>query len=125
MRVGPLLGDARFSATTLVGLRDLDRVEVREAPAIVRRLWRGPVAAMTVMNRVYVDPRLFDADSGKLAQLLLHELVHVRQWHDAGPVRFLVRYAGDYVRARLAGHGHEVAYRSIRYEVEARSIAGS
>jgi hypothetical protein len=105
-------------------LGDLDRVEIRPAPAILRFLWNEPVAAMTVMHRVYVDPRLFDADPDTLARLILHELVHVRQWNDAGPVRFLVRYVGDYLRARLGGRNHQDAYRAIRYEVEARRIAG-
>lgn len=79
---------------------------------------------MTVMHRVYVDPRVFDADPDTLASLLLHELVHVRQWRDAGPRRFLIRYVGDYARGRLAGRNHDESYRGIRYEVEARRIAG-
>ena len=87
-------------------------------------MWKGPVSAMTVMHRVYLDPRLFDADPEWLARLLLHELVHVRQWRDAGPGHFLVRYVGDYLRARFAGRSHEESYRGIRYEVEARRIAG-
>jgi hypothetical protein len=87
-------------------------------------MWRGPVAAMTVMHRVYVDPHLFDSDPEMLASLLLHELVHVRQWRDAGARRFLVRYVGDYLRGRLSGRTHEESYRGIRYEVEARRISG-
>ena len=123
MRVGPLLGSGHSSAAALVGLGDLDRVEIRPAPRALRLLWREPVAAMTLRNRVYVDPRLFDHDAEGLASLLLHELVHVRQWRDAGARRFLVRYLGDYVRGRLAGRDHGNAYRGIRYEVEARRIA--
>ena len=88
-------------------------------------MWRGRVAAMTVKHRVYVDPRLLTDGAEGLAPLLLHELVHVRQWRDAGPRRFLVRYAGDYLRARLAGRNHNESYMGIRYEVEARRIAGS
>jgi hypothetical protein len=125
VRIGPLLGRSRPSAAALVGLADLDRVDVRPAPRILRRLWRKPVSAMTVMDRVYLDPLLLGADRETLARLLLHELVHVRQWRDAGPRRFLVRYVGDYLRAMLAGRNHDEAYRGIRYEVEARRIAGS
>ncbi|MEX1272047.1 MAG: DUF4157 domain-containing protein, partial [Acidimicrobiia bacterium] len=120
MRIGPLLGGARSSAAALVGLGDLHRVQVLRAPRALQFLWRGPVAAMTVRDRVYVDPRLFDAETDELATLLLHELVHVRQWRDAGPRRFLTRYVGDYLRGRLAGRTHDESYRGIRYEVEAR-----
>lgn len=122
MRVGPLLGATPYSAAALVGLSHLDRVEIRPAPPILRFLWNRPVAAMTLGYRVYVDPRLLDSDPEQLGELLLHELVHVRQWADAGAVRFLVRYLGDYLRARLGGRRHEEAYRAIRYEVEARRI---
>lgn len=123
MRIGSLLGGDEFPTAALVGLGDLDRVDIRRAPPLLRFLWNGPIAAMTVMHRVYVDPRLFEADPERLAPLLLHELVHVRQWNDAGPGRFLFRYVGDYLRGRLAGRTHDESYRGIRYEVEARRIA--
>jgi len=49
---------------------------------------------------------------------LAHELVHVRQWHENGFVRFLARYLGDSWRARVAGGDR---YRDNRFEVEARA----
>ena len=125
MRVGPLPGGSRLvAAAALAGVRDPERIAIRLAPRFLQSLWRGPVTAMTIGNRVYIDPRLLAADPEAQARLLLHELVHVRQWRDVGPVRFLVRYVTDYLRARLAGSGHEESYRGIRYEVEARRIAG-
>jgi hypothetical protein len=80
--------------------------------------------AMTVRRRVYVDPVVLSDDPSVLGLLLIHEFVHVRQWAHAGPVRFLARYLWDYTRGRLTGRSHLEAYRSIRYEAEARAIAG-
>jgi hypothetical protein len=57
-----------------------------------------------------------------LARLLLHELVHVRQWRDAGPVRFLARYLGDYLRGRLRG---ETTTRPIGGSDTRSRLAGS
>src|SRR3954469_23553524 len=51
--------------------------------------------------------------------LLRHEEEHVRQWHRLGPVRFLWRYVGSYIRWRVRGYGHWAAYRRIPLEVEA------
>jgi hypothetical protein len=56
-------------------------------------------------------------------RLLRHELVHVRQWRELGPVRFSVRYVGSYLRARLSGLSHRDAYLQIPFEVEARALA--
>jgi len=51
--------------------------------------------------------------------LIAHELVHVRQFADLGPLRFLGKYVGSYMRFRLNGYGHMAAYRRIPLEVEA------
>ncbi|MEX2654024.1 MAG: DUF4157 domain-containing protein [Acidimicrobiia bacterium] len=127
MRVGPLITGAGFEISAirdLTGLVDFDRVDIRPAPDWMLRVWRGPVAAMTVMNRIFVHPRWLSGDEPNFGPLLVHELVHVRQWTEAGPVRFIVRYVNDYLRARLSGCDHDTSYRRIRYEVEAGRIAG-
>lgn len=104
------------------GIADVDQVPIRPAPRLMRRLWVGPVWAMTLPWAIYVDPsRVSDP---RLARIVFHELVHVRQWRQLGAMRFLGRYLADYVRARVGGASHEAAYRGIRYEVEARTIAG-
>lgn len=124
MALGPLLDRAGLDASTvsrLVGAFDLGGVDVRPAPTWMRRLWRGPVAAMTLGRRVFLASD--DLPAEVLRRLLIHELVHVRQWQQAGAVRFLRRYLGDYIRSRLRGLGHESAYRGIRYETEAHHIA--
>ena len=124
MRVGRLLGNVGLDSAVVMGvtgLSDLSGVEVLPAPAWMRRMWVGDVGAMTVMSRIFMRPDLIARPD---ARLLVHELVHVRQWRTEGFVRFLLTYALDYVRARLRGAAHGEAYGSIRYEVEAVSIAG-
>ncbi len=51
--------------------------------------------------------------------LIAHELEHVRQYHDLGFVRFLVRYLVAYAALRLRGYPHPAAYRRIPAEVSA------
>lgn len=104
------------------GLTEVDRVPIRLAPRWMQRMWVGPVWAMTLPWAIYVHPaRVRDP---RLGRIVFHELVHVRQWQQLGAVRFLARYLFDYLRARLRGANHAAAYRGIRFEVEARTIAG-
>ena len=127
MAAGPFLVRAGMDPAmvqSLTGVSDLDTVRVRSAPGWLRRLWIGPVQATTIMGTIYVAAQVLAGDGPALGRLLVHELVHVRQWRTAGPLRFLVRYLGDYLRGRLAGRNHAEAYRMIRYEVEARRVAG-
>ena len=124
MTLGPLLDRAGLDSGTivrLVGALDLTAVVIGPAPSWMRRLWRGPVAAMTLGNRVFLKSDDFSPE--QLRRLLVHEFVHVRQWQLAGSLRFLRRYLGDYVRGRLRGLDHQAAYSRIRYETEARHIA--
>ena len=73
---------------------------------------------MTLPWAIYVDPsHLRSADTGPL---ILHELVHVRQWQRLGIWRFLRIYVTDYLRNRRAGMDHDHAYLGIRLEKEAR-----
>lgn len=128
MTLGPWLRRAglidRDSLASSCGIADLDRVVVRTAPRWMARLWHGPVAAMTLGSTIFVRPGLEHADPEVLGRLLVHELVHVRQWQQLGRMRFVVRYLGDYLRRRVSGRSHRDAYAAIRYEVEARRIAG-
>lgn len=81
-------------------------------------MWRGPVAAMTLPWAIYVDEQ--HLNSPQLGALVLHELVHVRQWQRLGTASFLGIYIKDYIAGRRSGLGHEGAYLSIRLEREAR-----
>jgi hypothetical protein len=59
------------------------------------------------------------ADAAAAADLLAHELTHVRQYRRYGMAGFLGRYLGEYLRSRLAGASHNDAYRGISFEREA------
>lgn len=52
--------------------------------------------------------------------LLAHELVHVRQYRERGPFRFLWAYGREYLAGRWRGLSHQGAYRAISFEEEAR-----
>lgn len=83
------------------------------------RLWVGgpvpPGAAAWTLGSLVVVRRRYRSS----ARLLAHELEHVRQWREAGAVRFLVRYLGGYVHWRIRGFPHAAAYRRIPAEVDA------
>ena len=95
------------------------RVERRDG---YRVIVGGPVPpqadAITLGNTIIVRK----AVAGSRA-LMAHELVHVRQFRELGPVRFLFRYVGSYLRFRLSGYGHMAAYRRIPLEVEASWVS--
>jgi hypothetical protein len=78
---------------------------------------------MTLGNTIWLHPTLLAAAQDRAGTLLVHELVHVRQWHDLGVPRFLWRYLSSYLRGRFNGLGHRGAYLGIELEVEARETA--
>ena len=55
--------------------------------------------------------------------LLAHELVHVRQWHEWGRRRFLLRYLRDFLGGLGTTRSWHRAYRARAAEVEAREVA--
>ena len=95
------------------------RVEKRDG---YRVIVGGPVPpqaeAITLGKTISVRAR-----SAEHPALMAHELVHVRQFKELGPVRFVVRYVGSYLRFRLNGYGHMAAYRRIPLEVEASWVS--
>lgn len=89
------------------------------------RVVRVPVlppgaSGMTIGRFVLV---LGDTDHAGTRTLLAHELVHVRQWHELGAVRFLARYVSGYLRQLARHRRHFRAYRAIPLEVEAYDLA--
>ena len=106
------------------GLADIDRVAIRPAPKWLVRSWRGNVAAMTLPWAIYVRRDALADDPHRLALLVSHELVHVRQWQELGTVRFLQRYLSEYLRGRFSGLNHGSAYLAISLEKEASDISG-
>jgi hypothetical protein len=100
-----------------------DQVMVYPAPTSMRRVWNKDTGAMTIGNRVFVRPDLLKRPGPDLEDLMVHELVHVRQWRNQRVVGFLTSYARQYLMARFWGARHHVAYMSIAAEVEARRVA--
>lgn len=64
-----------------------------------------------------------DNDRSGNRKLLAHELIHVRQWHEAGCWAFLRTYLGDYFRELRSSRCHRDAYLAIRAEREANALA--
>lgn len=53
--------------------------------------------------------------------LIAHELVHVKQWHDDGVVRFSMNYLGAFAKGLFRHKSWDKAYRAIPAEVDART----
>ena len=123
--VARLAGDDPDQIAVRLGLGDIDRVPIQPAPKWMVRAWRGDVAAMTLPWAIYVRKDVLRGDSTRLARLVNHELVHVRQWQQLGAIRFLRRYVTEYLRGRRKGWGHNRAYLAISLEREAREVSGS
>ncbi len=102
---------------------DPESVRVRSAPAVMRRLWGRGISAMTLGRTIFLDPPLMTAAQHRPGVLLVHELVHVRQWGELGVIRFLWRYLTGYLGGRWKGLSHRAAYLAIPLEVEARVAA--
>ncbi len=101
-----------------------EQATIHTAPLSMRRFWAKGTGAMTIGSRIFVRPDLLEGSVGpKLQDLVVHELVHVRQWRDDSPLAFLTGYIRQYLVARMWGARHHVAYMSIHAEVEARRVA--
>ena len=126
MNAGQLLqagGVDSMQVRLLVHPIDPDSVRIRPAPRLVQKIWGRGIRAMTLRNTILLDPLLLTAAQDRAGILLVHELAHVRQWHDLGVARFLWRYLTAYLRGRRDGLGHRGAYLGIPLEVEARETA--
>jgi hypothetical protein len=74
-------------------------------------------------NFVFVDGEMIRGDRDRLAKLVIHELIHVRQYRSAGYIRFVMSYLQEYWLARIGGKSPYEAYRDISHEREARELA--
>lgn len=102
-----------------------ESVTVVSAPRLMRKLWAKGTGAMTIGKRIFVDPAVLERGGRELTLLLLHEMVHSRQWQERGSLRFLTSYVRQYLVARITGATHREAYLAIEAEVEARDISTS
>ncbi len=126
MRASSLLARAGLDTPELrSALRPVspERIQVWPAGPLLRRLWRKGIAATTLGRWVFVDPEVLRREPRVVGKLIIHELVHVRQFSQLGPARFFLRYFSDYLRARFRGLDDREAYLQIGLEVEARQQA--
>ena len=101
---------------------NLDEVAVRVAPGWFTRVWDKRVAAVTLPWAIYVRREQLRSPGEQLNRLLVHELVHSRQWAELGWLRFATRYLSEYLAGRWRRLGHWRAYKSISLEREAEQI---
>jgi hypothetical protein len=84
-------------------------------------VYNSKIAKLLKVGGITLWPFIFIAASEKdcPAWLLKHEQVHIRQQLNWLIIPFYVVYLWDYFKGRLKGYTHDLAYRSIRFEVEA------
>jgi len=85
-------------------------------PWWLRLLLFRDVVAFTFGRRIWLSATVSEQ---KVAPLLRHELVHVRQYAELGVLRFLWRYLAEYVRLRRSGLSSSAAYAALSFEREA------
>lgn len=126
MNAGRLLRETGYDTDALrVRIAPVDPSDINVWPAapFFRRLWRTGIRAMTQGKMIFVDPELMTGHRDELARLVVHELIHVRQYVAVGYVGFTVRYLIEYWKGRVGGKSPAQAYRDIPYELEARQLA--
>ncbi len=96
-------------------------------PQLARRVWLlqipmlpGPYAGLTLWRLVVIERWL---EPEHPSALLAHELVHVRQFHEQGIVRFTFDYNKAFAAGLVTQRSWSKAYRAIPAEVEARREA--
>jgi hypothetical protein len=125
VNAGRLLREAGYDTDALrvrISPVNPDHVNVWPASTLMRRLWRSGIRGVTIWRWVFVDPELMRGDRDRLARLVIHELVHLRQLADTGYLPFTVRYVTEYLRGRLKGKDARQAYLDIAAETEAREV---
>lgn len=125
MNAGRILNSAGYDVDAIrAHLWPIDpaRVNVWPASTFMRALWRRGIQGITVGRMVFVHPDLMRGDSSRLARLVIHELVHVRQYAEQGYLPFTVRYLRDFGRGLFIGKSSREAYLDVRAEREAREV---
>lgn len=125
MNAGRILRESGYDTEELRSILqpvDPDEINVWPASNWLRRLWRPGIKGVTQGRLILVHPDMLTGDSDRLGRLVIHELVHVRQFADLGYVRFLGGYVREYWNSRWSGQGHRDAYLGISAEEEARQV---
>lgn len=126
MNAGRLLRETGYDTDALrvrVAPVDPDDINVWPAAPLLRRFWRDGIKAMTQGRMIFVDPGMMRGDRDRLARLVVHELIHVRQYVAAGYFGFMRSYLTEYWKGRIGGKTPADAYRDIAFEREARELA--
>ncbi len=117
--LGPMFGrglnDRELASYRHIPSALTERARVHEIPALP-----GRYLGITLGRHIFLATDV--SDDGD-SSLLAHELVHVRQWHEQGAVRFIVRYVGSFLGSLPSTRSWNRSYRAIPAEVEARSEA--
>ena len=111
------LEESELNAYDLIDRSLAERVRIVKVPFLA-----PGAGGMTIGTFVFLRS---DVDRSGGRELLAHELVHVRQFHELGAVRFLFRYLRDYLVRLRRLRRHRAAYLSIPTEVEARAEAAA
>lgn len=125
MNAGRVLRRAGYDSEALrvrIAPVDPDEINVWPASRLFRRFWRSGIRGVTHWRFVFVDAELMRGDPERLARLVIHELVHVRQYIAAGYFRFVASYIREYWIGRIGGKSPRQAYVDISLEREAREL---
>lgn len=87
----------------------------------MRLRYLSKLASLLKVDAITIYPFVFVKTSAAFADrfLLNHERIHFRQVEIVGWFTFYFDYLKQYAKSRIKGLSHEMAYRSITYEVEA------
>src|SRR5688572_27760094 len=88
-------------------------------PRWLRLVTARDVVAITLGRRIYLRSDMTERPPEKLARLLRHELVYVRQVNRHGLLVFLLLYVTEFLRHFWRERNVARAYRRISFEVEA------
>lgn len=125
MNAGRILREAGYDTEGLrvqIAPVNPDRVNLLPASRFFRRFWRAGISAVTHGPFVFIAPEVMNGSRDRLARLVIHELVHVRQYRAAGYLRFVTTYLKDYWMGRMGGKSPRQAYLDIAQEREARDV---
>lgn len=118
-RLGRTVAPSSFARVTakLADARGLESLEGAEALVVFGAPVPPGAAAITLGDVIFIREEW--RRSKNLAELIRHEMVHVRQWRERGVVDFIRWYLVGYMRWRVRGYSHWAAYRRIPAEIEA------
>lgn len=101
-------------------------VPVKKFPFWIDLVLPSWIGAITTPSTIWVRARMLAIGGESLGRLIIHELVHTRQWREHGILGFLGHYVKDYFAARFRDrNGHRAAYRAISFESEAGAVAAA